>query len=96
MKTPRLILMFYRYFAFVSLLLTGIAAWLVVTKGWEAFQAVFWMKIITTGIIYWFISAAKEKEFYYFQNLGVSKTSLWGYALGLDLGIFTLVFYFLP
>jgi hypothetical protein len=96
MKTIRLVLIFYKYFAFLSLFLTGISVWVVTSNGWEAFSAVFWMKIITTGIIFWFISASKEKEFYYFQNLGLSKMRLWMYALGLDLGIFILLFYFLP
>jgi hypothetical protein len=96
MKTLRLVLLFYKYFAFFSLLITGISVWLVNTNGWAAFSAVFWMKITTTGLIFWVVSGIKEKEFYYFQNLGLSRMRLWLYALGLDLGIFVLIFYFLP
>ncbi len=96
MKTIRLVFLFYKSFAFFSLLMTGISVWLVSSKGWAAFSAVFWLKIITTGLVFWVVSSIKEKEFYYFQNLGLSKMRLWVYSLGLDFGIFVLIFYFLP
>lgn len=39
------------------------------------------------------IKQAKRKEFYYYQALGVSKTSLWTISLALDFTIFIASMY---
>lgn len=53
---------------------------------------------MTMALIYYFININKKKEYYYYQNLGISKTLLWAASLTFDfiLFIFLLILtYFL-
>lgn len=97
-KTIRLVWTFYRNFIFLSSIITVIclrAFWLL---GWASFFGIFWSKILTMALIYYFININKKKEYYYYQNLGISKTLLWTASLTFDfiLFIFLLILtYFL-
>jgi len=37
----------------------------------------FWFKIATLGLIFYFINNYKSNQYYYYQNLGISKLMLW-------------------
>lgn len=50
-----------------------------------------WFKVITMAIIVYYINTYKRKEFYYYQNLGLSKKLLWTYTLGLDFLLFLIM-----
>lgn len=54
----------------------------------SVFAPVFWFKVITMSLIYLFVNARKRNEYYYYQNLGVSKTLLWTSSLILDFSLF--------
>lgn len=80
MKTIRLILTFYKSFAFLSFLVTFICLGLLYGFGINGIymvQALFWFKIFTLAIIVYSTSVFKKKEFYYYKNLGISKQTLW-------------------
>jgi lipopolysaccharide export LptBFGC system permease protein LptF len=82
MKTLRLILTFYKSFAFLSFLITFICLWLIyagfkATKGVYFIQEYFWFKIFTLAVIVYFVNVYKKNEFYYYKNLGISKLRLW-------------------
>ncbi|QCR21518.1 hypothetical protein C1N53_03585 [Pontibacter sp. SGAir0037] len=62
-------------------------------SGYSLFAAVFWFKIISLGIIFYFINSYKSKEYYYYQNLGVSKVMLWGTTLTFDFTLFLFIIY---
>ncbi len=48
----------------------------------------FWFRAVVMAIIFYFINDYKQKEFYYYQNLGVSKSFLWTAAFSLDTLLF--------
>ena len=57
-------------------------------NGLKALSAMLIFKLFTSGLIILYINMYKKKEFYYYQNLGLPKTHLWIYTMGLDLVLF--------
>lgn len=93
MKTLRLILTFYKSFALVSLLLTLTCLYIIYGYGKNGIyilQYLFWFKLVTIGIIYYYINSYKNAEFYYYKNLGVSKQKLWIPILFFDISFFLI------
>lgn len=87
-KKITIIWMFYRSFILFSLIITASclrAFWLFQFK---VFFTIFWFKIITLAITYYFVDVYKRKEYYYYHNLGISKTKLWTVTLGFDFVLF--------
>jgi len=56
--------------------------------GFSVFDGLFWLKIATLGLTYYFINDYKNKEYYYYQNLGVSRILLWVVILSFDFALF--------
>ncbi|OKL40269.1 hypothetical protein A3841_18260 [Pontibacter flavimaris] len=52
------------------------------------FGMLFWFKVASLGLIYYFINSYKRKHYYYYLNLGLSRTVLWAATLGFDLFLF--------
>ena len=71
--TTRLIWTFYRSFIFLSTLITVCCIVLFREYGVSIFIALFWLKISSLTIIYYFINYYKRNEYYYYFNLGLSK-----------------------
>ena len=82
---------FYRSYFIVSNIITLACLGLIHVHGLKIFSALLVLKVSTLGIIVLFIDLYKKKEFYYYRNLGLSKLKLWGFTLGLDLGLFILL-----
>ena len=60
--------------------------------GMSIFAVLFWLKVSTLGLTVVFIRSYKNKEFYYYQNLGLSQVFLWSSTLSFDLsGYFILL-----
>jgi hypothetical protein len=91
MKTLGLIINFYKSFAFASWMITLSCVIIVYTHGIRTFTALFWFKIITLGIMIYFINGYKRNEFYYYKNLGISKLVLWISTLLFDFAMFILL-----
>ncbi len=53
----------------------------------------FWFKAATYLLTFYQVSQAKRNEFYYYQALGVSKTTLWIISLSIDFLIFVISMY---
>jgi len=87
-KTIRLIWTFYRSFALVSLLITMSCVKVIWETGFGWFGLLFWGKLATLGLLFYFINSYKHKEYYYYQNLGVSKVQLWASTLLFDFCLF--------
>ncbi|HXU26200.1 MAG TPA: hypothetical protein VN698_03130 [Bacteroidia bacterium] len=85
MKTCRLIIIFYKTFFFLSFTLSLCCAILLHINGLTAFAFLFWFKVITLVLTFYFIRQYKEHEFYYYQNLGISKYVLWAATLTADM-----------
>jgi hypothetical protein len=87
-KTIRLIRTFYSNFFLVSVLITSCCLVLFWEYGISIFAALFWLKITTLAITFWFINSYRSKEYYYYQNLGISKVLLWTTTLIFDFALF--------
>ena len=87
-KKIRLIILFYKSFCFASFLITLACLALFLEYGTRIFSTLLWFRLATYFIIYRFIKSYKSNEFYYYQNLGVSKMALWISALGFDLTLY--------
>ncbi len=90
LKTARLVLLFYRSFFVATNLITASCIAIFYQNGLESFFAIFWFKLITLALIYYFMKSIKAKQFYYYQNLGVSKVVLWTSAFALDFVLFII------
>ena len=90
-RTIRFIWTFYRSFIFSSLLITTACVSAFWKYGFSIYTAVFWFKIATLGLTYYFINSYKAKEYFYYQNLGVSKALLWIVTLTFDFAVFLLL-----
>ena len=88
LKTIRLIWTFYRSFIFLSLTITACCISVFWMYGFSVFSKLFWLKIVTLGLTYYFINSYKRKEYYYYQNLGISKLLLWTATLTFDFALF--------
>jgi hypothetical protein len=88
MRTFRAILSFYSSFAFLGFLLTAACLTIVYTNGIATFTLLFWFKIGTMWLTYYFTDSYKSKEYYYYDNLGISKRTLWVPALAFDFTVF--------
>jgi hypothetical protein len=86
----RLLATFYRSVCLAALFFSAIGIFILIEKGFSAFNVVFWFKIITTGLIVYNKTTNRGNEFFYYQNLGLSKTMLWTFTLGFDFLLFIL------
>jgi hypothetical protein len=90
-KITRLLLTFYKNYFIFSFLITICCGQILRSNGIKVFILVFWFKILTLGIIYYFINGYKKNEFFYYQNLGISKIQLWVSSLIFDILLFISV-----
>src|SRR4028118_1274432 len=88
LKTIRLIWTFYRSFLIASIVITACCLSLFWKYGFNIFVVLFWFKIVTLALTYYFINSYKSKEYYYYLNLGVSKAFLWVATLTFDFAVF--------
>jgi len=87
-KDIRLILTFYKSFLLATLVITACCIQIFWKYGIETFFVLFWFKVFTLIVIFYFIRKLKSKEFYYYQNLGVSKLISWTTTLVFDFSLF--------
>ena len=90
-KTLRLIWTFYQSFIMASAVINISGLIIFWNVGYRSFTGLFWLKIITIGLTYYFINEYKSKEYYYFQNLGLSKKLLWSVIAPFDFLVFILL-----
>ena len=90
-KKINLFFTFYKSFCFVSIVISIVCAYFLMKDGASAYSALFWFKVITSALIFFYIREYKSKEFYFYKNLGISKKALWIFSLLLDLTIYFVV-----
>ena len=91
MRFIRLIIDFYKSFALLSFLITLSSVIIVYANGYHAFTILFWFKIITVGLIFYYINDYKRAEFYYFKNLGLTKRILWTSTIFFDMTLYIIL-----
>ena len=94
-KVIHLIWIFYKNFIIVSLLIQAVCLALFWKYGYSIFFGLFWFKIITSALIYYFINTYKKNEYYYYFNLGVTKFQLWTTCLIMDFALFIILLKFI-
>ncbi|HAO47678.1 MAG TPA: hypothetical protein DCQ97_12175 [Chitinophagaceae bacterium] len=90
-KIIKLFLTFYRSYFIASFTLTGCCAYIYWLHGIDIFTFIFWLKILTLGVILLYLNTYKKKEFYYYMNLGISKKILLGTTAVFDCFIFLIL-----
>jgi lipopolysaccharide export system ATP-binding protein len=86
-----LLLTFYRSFFVLSFLTTFVCLGLFLEYGPDIFFILLWLKLSATALIFFFIRNYKRREFYYYQNLGLSRTFLWTVTLLFDFFLYGLL-----
>ena len=92
-KTLRLLWTFYNSFIISTLVLTGSCIYMFYVLGNDALTLITWFKIGTSAIIIYYINNYKNKEFYYYQNLGLSKKLLWGSTMTIDFLLYIITIF---
>lgn len=101
----RSILIFYRGVLIPSLIIT-LLCWIIAVglsltqiQNHEIYHGIFsffpqsfWTKAITSILIIFFIMKYKNKQLYFYYNLGINKTSLWIWTLFIDYFILVVGF----
>ena len=87
----RLILTFYKSFVVASILITLLCVNLIIPYGSGIIGILFWFKIATLVLIYFYINSYKRNEYYYYLNLGISRKKLWFFVLSIDITVFILL-----
>ena len=90
LKTLRLMYSFYRRFCLVTLGLTACCIAIGWDQGISTFAPLFWFKIISLLLVWYLVQTFQSNVFYYYWNLGVSKSRLWVFSLGFDFLLFLL------
>jgi hypothetical protein len=88
LRTIKLLWTFYKSFLLVSLLVTAFCINVFWKYGFSIFFAIFWLKLATLALTFYWINSYKSKEYYYYNNLGVSKVLLWAVTLSFDFALF--------
>lgn len=90
-KKLRLVRLFYSSFLPAGLLISLLCGLILAVGGMNVFVFVFWFKVISTASLLFYIHDAKRAEFFYYQNLGLSKSLLFILAAAAEFAIFVLV-----
>lgn len=88
LRLLQLIITFYRNFFIASTAITICCVWLFNRNGITTFFPLFWFKIVTLALIFYFIKEYKKREIFYYNNLGISQNLLWFSTLSFDLILF--------
>ncbi len=84
-------LLFYRYAWLPNGLISILCLCIVKSWGFGAIAYLFWLKIISFLLIAFHIGRIRDKEFYFFYNMGFSKQPLWISAFSADLFLLILL-----
>lgn len=91
MRTLRLFATFYRNFFWFSFILFCCSVFIFVNNGLSSVKGIFWLKIITSFLVYFFVDKYMRKEYFYYRNLGLSKKKIWWAIFSFEAVITTIV-----
>lgn len=84
----RSFLTFYSSFLTLSSLINVFCIAIIIKSDFNLFSLMFWFRAVVMTLIFYFNNDYKHKEFYYYQNLGVTKSFLWISTFTVDLMLF--------
>lgn len=86
LKSLRISFLFYQNFVWVTFPISIFGCYLVWESGMVTFaMPIFFIKIITNGLIGVMFHFFKQNQLYFFQNLGVSAVQLYSSAMFIDM-----------
>ena len=88
LRKIKLYLTFYRAFCTGSLFLSLVCANILFIYGIGPFVTLFWFKIISLGLIYFYIKNYKASTFYFYKNMGASRKGLWICSISSDMMLY--------
>ncbi|MET4137803.1 hypothetical protein [Pedobacter sp. UYP1] len=88
LKILRLLLTSYLGLMATTLILFLIGIIAYQFMGVEFQPVIIWFKVITLGIVGYYLSNYKKKEFYYYRDLGLSRRFIWVCTFTFDLSLF--------
>ena len=83
-KKLHLLWAFYKNLAFVLFVVNCVSWFLFFKIGMHSLTVILYFKVISSGCMVSYISSYKKSEFYYYQNMGLSRIFLWKYTLCAD------------
>lgn len=92
-KTARLLFSFYRSFVFASICIDTVCLVFFFKYGLSVFKILFWFKLSTMAMIFYFFK--DKKEFYYYFNQGLSRGLMWAVTLSFDFIVYIVSLIFL-
>jgi len=93
MKKIKLFFTFYKSFCLVSIFISLVCAYSLFKLMGKIpiYSFLFWFKIISSALIFFYIKEYKSKEFYFYKNFGISKIALWIFSFIVDFTIYFVV-----
>lgn len=82
---------FLRSFYISGCCISVCCGWLFYRWGSDVLAPVFYFKLFTAAIIFYAADRLKQKEYYYYHNLGLTKLKLWVFYEFCDLLLFVLL-----
>ena len=88
----RVIFTFYLNFLWFAISISLFGCWLITIYGsWQYIVMIFWTKVITNAFLGFFIHIFSPSQFYFFKNLGYSKSKLYALTFTFDMVIWLLL-----
>jgi hypothetical protein len=89
-RKSKLILLFYRQWAFASNLATAVGTGFIAMTSIMVLPFFVIFKAATSALIWYVMREYGARRIYYFNNLGLSPLVLWGWSMALDVAIFII------
>jgi len=98
MNKVRVLSIYYRQIAVVTLICSLLACKTIHDYGWGIFAVMFWFKVISGILALYLNNVFRNKELYFYYNAGINRRVLWGSILVIDTALFILllVLFFQP
>jgi hypothetical protein len=85
LRNIRLFAIFGRYIVAPSLIINGCCLLFFLRYGTGTLVMLVWFKLITQSFTFFLVNSLRRHEYYYYYNLGISRTQLWAVTLLADL-----------
>jgi hypothetical protein len=92
-RSARILITFYKNFVVLSLLLNVICNRLFFLFGFSIFIGLFWIKIISYLVAFFFVNSNKKNEYFFYQNIGFKRKFLWLTTTGFDFVLFIITIF---
>lgn len=89
-RNVRIIIVFYKNFIVLSLLLNIIFIRLFYLFGFSIFFGLFWIKILSYLVAFYFVNSNKKNEYFFYQNIGFKRKFLWTITIVFDFILFII------